>query len=452
MLCRTANELYWMARHIERAENTARLLDVTYRMSLLPYEPQRAGPRVGRAVGGAAHHHRRSPRRTTSDYPELSAENVLRFMILDASNPSSIYCCLRAARESARSGARRDHVGNVRGPELGAWLEMRGYDYAAPAGERRLRVPRLGEDALASLPRRDVRHACCATRPITSSAWARTSSAPTTPRASSTSSTTSCCRRPPTSAAPSTITSGRAAALGVGLRGLPQDLQRRHHAAPRGRAPDPARRHAALAAQLHELDHERWRSCATSSSARDRARRRASSTRGCTTAAPTTSSRFGLHEYLMDFLDAISCWATRSAGTSSSHATERRASRRSQAHPRGDCVVSSEFRLAAPMTYCVAMSLDAGMIFASDSRTNAGVDQIARFSKMRVIRARGRARDRHAVLGQPVDHAERAQHARAARARRRQPAQPVERRVDVRRRAPARRLAARGRRRATART
>ncbi len=37
------------------------------------------------------------------------------------------------------------------------------------------------------------------------------------------------------------------------------------------------------------------------------------------------------------------------------------------------------------MTYCVAMSLDAGMIFASDSRTNAGIDQIARFSKMKVF-------------------------------------------------------------------
>ena len=37
------------------------------------------------------------------------------------------------------------------------------------------------------------------------------------------------------------------------------------------------------------------------------------------------------------------------------------------------------------MTYCVAMSLDAGMIFASDSRTIAGVDQISRFSKMRVF-------------------------------------------------------------------
>ncbi len=36
------------------------------------------------------------------------------------------------------------------------------------------------------------------------------------------------------------------------------------------------------------------------------------------------------------------------------------------------------------MTYCVALRLDSGMIFASDSRTNAGVDHIAKFSKMRV--------------------------------------------------------------------
>jgi putative proteasome-type protease len=45
------------------------------------------------------------------------------------------------------------------------------------------------------------------------------------------------------------------------------------------------------------------------------------------------------------------------------------------------------------MTYCVAMSLDAGMIFASDSRTNAGVDQISRFCKMRVF-----VRDGHRVI------------------------------------------------------
>ncbi|MCE9641761.1 MAG: proteasome-type protease [Betaproteobacteria bacterium] len=41
------------------------------------------------------------------------------------------------------------------------------------------------------------------------------------------------------------------------------------------------------------------------------------------------------------------------------------------------------------MTYCVAVMLDAGMVFASDSRTNAGVDQIATFSKMHMIKRDG---------------------------------------------------------------
>ncbi len=36
MLSRTADHLFWMARYIERAENTARMLDVNYQMSLLP--------------------------------------------------------------------------------------------------------------------------------------------------------------------------------------------------------------------------------------------------------------------------------------------------------------------------------------------------------------------------------------------------------------------------------
>jgi len=37
------------------------------------------------------------------------------------------------------------------------------------------------------------------------------------------------------------------------------------------------------------------------------------------------------------------------------------------------------------MTYCVALRLKAGMIFASDSRTNAGVDHVSTFTKMRVF-------------------------------------------------------------------
>ena len=127
MLCRTANELFWMARHIERAENTARLLDVTYRTSLLPYQPQEPGlawaepwavPLI--STGGATMYYK--------TYPELTAENVLRYMILDAGYPSSIYCCLRAARESARSV--RGAITSEMYEDLnGAWIEMRNYDY-----------------------------------------------------------------------------------------------------------------------------------------------------------------------------------------------------------------------------------------------------------------------------------------------------------------------------------
>src|ERR1700682_4398754 len=47
------------------------------------------------------------------------------------------------------------------------------------------------------------------------------------------------------------------------------------------------------------------------------------------------------------------------------------------------------------MTYCIRVLLDTGMIFASDSRTNAGVDNFAKFCKMTVFERRG---DRVIVL------------------------------------------------------
>jgi uncharacterized alpha-E superfamily protein len=127
MLSRTANELYWMARHIERAENTARLLDVTYRTSLMPYEVHETGlawadpwsvPLV--TLGLATAYYQR--------HPQLTAENALRFMILDPANASSIYECLRTARESAR--AVRGAITSEMYEDLNsAWIEMRSYDY-----------------------------------------------------------------------------------------------------------------------------------------------------------------------------------------------------------------------------------------------------------------------------------------------------------------------------------
>jgi len=41
------------------------------------------------------------------------------------------------------------------------------------------------------------------------------------------------------------------------------------------------------------------------------------------------------------------------------------------------------------MTYCVATMIDAGIVFASDSRTNAGVDNISTFRKMKIFERRG---------------------------------------------------------------
>jgi len=42
MLSRTADHLFWMARYIERAENTARMLDVNVQTALLPQDPENA--------------------------------------------------------------------------------------------------------------------------------------------------------------------------------------------------------------------------------------------------------------------------------------------------------------------------------------------------------------------------------------------------------------------------
>jgi len=128
MLSRTANDLYWMSRHIERAENTARMLDVTYRMSLLPYRVMEPGEKWAEPwalpliiTGLATSYYQR--------YTELSPENVLHFMVLDASNSASIYASLQTARENAR--AQRGAVTIEMWESLNeTWLQMRNKAFA----------------------------------------------------------------------------------------------------------------------------------------------------------------------------------------------------------------------------------------------------------------------------------------------------------------------------------
>jgi len=98
LLSRTADHLYWMARYIERAENMARVLDVTHHMSLVPNaaESEAALWTPALEISGNIESYE-------AEYEEYTASNVIRYLSMDEKNPSSIYNCLRNARENARA-------------------------------------------------------------------------------------------------------------------------------------------------------------------------------------------------------------------------------------------------------------------------------------------------------------------------------------------------------------
>ncbi len=98
MLSRTADHLYWMSRYTERAENTARMLNVSYDTSMLPQASQAAR----KAWQGVLSISELIPA-YAARHGEIQREAVLQFMVSDEGNPSSIAACLRAARENARA-------------------------------------------------------------------------------------------------------------------------------------------------------------------------------------------------------------------------------------------------------------------------------------------------------------------------------------------------------------
>jgi uncharacterized alpha-E superfamily protein len=98
MLGRAADNVYWMARYIERAENMARLLASTYHMTLMP------------ATNGTATRHWQAPLEIAGDWKEflarfgeVSSGNVIAYATLDTDNVNSIRNNIRRARENARS-------------------------------------------------------------------------------------------------------------------------------------------------------------------------------------------------------------------------------------------------------------------------------------------------------------------------------------------------------------
>ena len=98
MLGRTAASLFWMSRYMERAENMARLLEVGYRISLMP---------------GAVEGHREDWRSTLQSaacsvaydlkHDEITTARVIEFLIFDEDNPSSIRSSIKTARNNGRA-------------------------------------------------------------------------------------------------------------------------------------------------------------------------------------------------------------------------------------------------------------------------------------------------------------------------------------------------------------
>lgn len=96
LLSRVAESVYWMGRYIERAENVARFAGVNENLTLDlvgatadPWQPiiSASGDRVVFA----------------ERFGRATRENALGFLWFDAENPNSIYSCVTAARENARS-------------------------------------------------------------------------------------------------------------------------------------------------------------------------------------------------------------------------------------------------------------------------------------------------------------------------------------------------------------
>ena len=122
MLSRIADSLFWIARYMERAEDTARILDVNYHMLLEPASVHaqsvrlRWGPLV--AISG-------DQRRFADHYAEADARSVFEFLAFRADNPNSIVSCVERVRENARTI--RDRLSRE------MWEDINGFYHAVTA-------------------------------------------------------------------------------------------------------------------------------------------------------------------------------------------------------------------------------------------------------------------------------------------------------------------------------
>src|SRR3569623_1417850 len=130
MLGRTAQNLFWLSRNVERAETVARMLEVGYRISL-----------TSRREGGASEHLLSMLQAAEVDeeyakkHKVADVASISHFMLFDESNPSSVRSCLLAARTNARS-VRTALTTDMWESLNSAWLEFDEIDPRETTGSR----------------------------------------------------------------------------------------------------------------------------------------------------------------------------------------------------------------------------------------------------------------------------------------------------------------------------
>ena len=127
MLSRVADRIYWMSRQIERAENMARILGVTSNMVLFGTKETREQNLLAPLTITD------SAERYFEQKKPVTLQGLVDFLALDPNNPSSIYSCLRSARENCH--AVRWQITSEMWESLNTtWLEMKSVRRADLAG------------------------------------------------------------------------------------------------------------------------------------------------------------------------------------------------------------------------------------------------------------------------------------------------------------------------------
>ncbi|WP_293862668.1 alpha-E domain-containing protein [uncultured Alsobacter sp.] len=130
MLSRTADNLYWVSRYVERAEFIARVLDATQRLSTLPAAYGGVGNewRTALLTVGASEAYDES-------FTEVNERNVTTFLAFSSDNRSSIRSCIEIARQNARA-VRTAITAEMWEAINGAYLELRKYDSVSMSREQ----------------------------------------------------------------------------------------------------------------------------------------------------------------------------------------------------------------------------------------------------------------------------------------------------------------------------